>query len=462
MPARPNTRERFSAVDCLRLRRVPFMARRNYILEVQHLLLWGLFAGLVEGTVSAVVVAKTFGGSELLITTVNATPAIANLVSLYWGALIVGRRKLACFMAFGAASLAATLAVAITPQSHWGGWLFAGQILLSRVFMSGVVTARASLWKSNYPRSHRGRITAGLQVVRTAMSLPVIFGGGLLFDARPEAYHWFYPAIAAAGALGLLVFRKEHVRGEKARLSGRTREDAATLADPAVSEPFSLVAMVMPWRLLRRMRQTLRDDPKFARYCKAQMCIGVANLLVIPVNTIVMTRQLNLSYFAANGLLDGIPRVVILLMLPVWARMFDRVGVLRFRAVNTLCWCGSLALCGAGAWCAERHEAGAMGFFGLSMVAYVLGRLCDGAAQSGGAIAWNIGHLHFVEDDQAELYMGIHVSLTGVRGLVAPFAGVLLYQTAGVAVFVVGFVISVIGWKIFANLAREEVTTVRR
>jgi len=432
------------------------MARRNYILEVQHLLLWGLFAGLVEGTVSAVVVAKTFAGSELLITTVNATPAIANLVSLYWGALIVGRRKLACFMAFGAASLAATLAVAITPQNHWGGWLFAAQILLSRVFMSGVITAQASLWKSNYPASHRGRITAGLQVVRTAMSLPVIFGGGLFFDRWPNAYHWFYPAVAAFGAIGLFVFRRLHVRGERARLAGRGRMETGDASGLGLTEPFDLAAPVMPWRLLRQMHQTLRDDPRFARYCTAQMCIGVANLLVIPVNTIVLTRQLKLSYLGANGLLDGLPRGMILLMLPIWARLYDRVGVLRFRALNTLCWCGSLALCGLGAWYAERYEAGALGCFGLSIAAYLLGRVCDGAAQSGGAIAWYIGHLHFVDDDRAELYMGIHVSLFGLRGLIAPFVGVLLYQYVGVGVFAVGFVISVIGWRMFANLAREE------
>lgn len=443
-------------MDILGVRRVPARARRNYILEIRHLLFWGLFAGLVEGTFSAVIVAKTFGGSELLITTVNATPAFANLVSLYWGAIIVGRRKLACFMAFGAAAVCASTTVFLTPQTHAGGWIFAGQILLSRVFMSGVVTARASLWKSNYPKSHRGRITAGLQVIRTLMTLPVIFGGGLLFDLRPNAYHWFYPALSLCGAIGLLILRGEPVRGAKVRPSGRSPDDDAPLADPAITEPFSLIALVRPWVLLSRMRQLLRDDPRFAQYCKAQMCIGIANLLVIPVNTIVLTKYLNMSYFASNGLLDGIPRAVTLLMLPIWAKQFDRVGVLRFRVVNTFCWCASMLLCGIGAACALRHEPGAPGWLIAAMVAYALGRIADGAAQSGGAIAWNIGHLHFADDDKAELYMGIHVSLTGLRGLIAPFVGVLLFQYIGVGVFGIGLAMSLAGWRIFSNLARRE------
>jgi hypothetical protein len=87
---------------------------------------------------------------------------------------------------------------------------------------------------------------------------------------------------------------------------------------------------------------------------------------------------------------------------------------------------------------------------------YVFGRVFEGLAQSGGAIAWNIGHLHFAEDDKAELYMGIHVSLTGLRGLVAPFLGTFLFHLIGAGVFAVGFIISFVGYVIFSGLARDE------
>lgn len=178
--------------------------------------------------------------------------------------------------------------------------------------------------------------------------------------------------------------------------------------------------------------------------------------MVMPVNTIVLTKVLNLNYTLSNGLLDFIPRVVTIAMLPVWARLFDRVGVLRFRMSNSLCWCGSLLFCGLGALFAHLSTGQAGALAAVAIGIYVLGRLFEGFAQSGGAIAWNIGHLHFAEDDKAELYMGIHVSLTGLRGLIAPFLGALLYTYIGWLVFMVGFVISLIGYFIFAGLAREE------
>jgi hypothetical protein len=442
-------------VDFFNVRRLPFMARRNFLLEMHHTLLWGVFAGLVEGTVSAVVVSKTFGGSNLLITVVQATPAFANLVSLLWGAMILGRRKIPVMTALGAASAAVTLSVIATPISPMGGWIFALQVCLSRVFMSGVVTTRASLWKSNYPRSHRGRITASLQIIRTLVGLPVILGCGVLFDVDPLALRWFYPAIAVIGFLGLALLRfRMSVRGERAALAAQERPHGEPIAETGLVAPFSLVALISPWQIVGRMNEALRQDPRFARYCQAQMCIGSANLMVMAVNTIILTKVLHLSYTSSNTLLDVIPRIVTIVMLPMWARFFDRVGVLRFRVVNSLCWTASLGFCGtAFAWAAPSS---ASGLAGIGLLAYLIGRLADGLAQSGGAIAWNIGHLHFAEDDKAELYMGIHVSLTGLRGFIAPFIGRFLYHYIDWGVFVVAIVLSQAGHSIFSRLAREE------
>jgi hypothetical protein len=423
------------------------MARKNYVVEVQHLLLWGLFAGLIEGTVSAVVVSKTFGGSNLLITVVQATPAFANLVSLLWGAL---------FMAMAAACIAAALTIAFTPDDPAGGWIFAAQICLARVFMSGVVTIRASLWKHNYPRSHRARVTAGLQIVRTAVSLPLILGCGALFDWDRLAYQWFYPAISILGALGLLLFRRARVRGERAGLQAGAADGDSPIAEPGLVAPFSLVSLIAPWTIVRRMRDVLRQDTRFARYCMAQFFIGMANLMTMPVNTIIVTKVLALSYFYSNGVLDVIPRLITLAALPLWARWYDRVGVLPFRVVNSVCWGASIAVCGLGAiLAAHRHSAGDA-WYAAAVVGFAVGHLFYGLGQSGGLLAWNIGHLHFAEDDKAELYMGIHVSLTGSRGLLAPFLGVFLYEWLNWGVYPIAVGLCLVGWLLFARLAREE------
>lgn len=441
-------------MELFHLGRLPYMARRSFVLEIRHLLLWGVFAGLIEGTVSAVIVSKTFNAGIVLITVVQATPAFANLISILWGVMLVGRRKLPVMFGLGAAAIVTVLSVGATPMTAWGGWLFAAQVALSRLFMSGVVEARASTWKSNYPRSHRGRITAALQIVRTVGSLPLILGAGLLFDRNPAAYRWFYPAIAIIGAVAMFMYRHARVRGERRALRRPSAEHDA-LANEALGEPYSLVSMMKPWHIIGRMKRALREDHRFARYIQAQMCIGSANLMVMPVNTIILTKVMKLGYTSSNTLIDIIPRFITLGMLPIWAHYFDRVGVLRFRVVNSTCWSLSVLICGVGAALAI-HAGGVAGLMTAAITIYAVGRVFDGLAQSGGAIAWNIGHLHFTEDNKAELYMGIHVSLTGLRGLTAPFIGALLYEWTGYGVFGASFVLATIGLFLFYRLAREE------
>jgi len=77
-------------------------------------------------------------------------------------------------------------------------------------------------------------------------------------------------------------------------------------------------------------------------------------------------------------------------------------------------------------------------------------------AQAGGKLAWNLGHLHFAQADQAEIYMGIHVFLTGVRGVIAPLAGMLLWRTIGWPVWLIAIAFALASLTLYAMLAREE------
>jgi hypothetical protein len=42
-------------------------------------------------------------------------------------------------------------------------------------------------------------------------------------------------------------------------------------------------------------------------------------------------------------------------------------------------------------------------------------------------LAWNLGHQHFAPPHRDSQYMSVHVMLTGLRGLFAPFLGVAIY-----------------------------------
>ena len=50
-----------------------------------------------------------------------------------------------------------------------------------------------------------------------------------------------------------------------------------------------------------------------------------------------------------------------------------------------------------------------------------------GAGRGGGALAWNLGHNDFAAGGEVADYMGLHVTLTGIRGAFSPFLGMALY-----------------------------------
>ena len=62
------------------------------------------------------------------------------------------------------------------------------------------------------------------------------------------------------------------------------------------------------------------------------------------------------------------------------------------------------------------------------MPRFVLGALLLGAATAGANLGWNLGHSDFASLGKMQQYMGVNVTLTGMRGLVAPPVGVLVYE----------------------------------
>jgi len=75
-------------------------------------------------------------------------------------------------------------------------------------------------------------------------------------------------------------------------------------------------------------------------------------------------------------------------------------------------------------------------------------------------LAWNLGHQHFAPPNRDAEYMGVHVTLTGVRGLLGPLLAVEIYRRLapvgwGSGVFAVCAACNMIGMIGFIFLARR-------
>ena len=92
----------------------------------------------------------------------------------------------------------------------------------------------------------------------------------------------------------------------------------------------------------------------------------------------------------------------------------------------------------------------------IAVALFACRSLMAGLGQGGGALAWNIGHLHFAQREKAEIYMGIHVSLTGIRGLLAPIVGMWLWGLIGWTIWLLAVALSLASLVMYIYMARYE------
>ncbi len=425
-------------MDIYGLKRIPFLSRYNFFHEFHHILAWGVVVGLIEGSFASIVVAKTFKGSEFLISVASATPMAMHVVSLMWGAYCVGRRKLRIFTFCTTGTAIMLASVAMTPDASYGGWLFVLQMAAAQFFQTGAVTVRSSLWKSNYPPLVRGQIAGRLQVARAVTRLVSVALIAEMFDHSPRSYRWIYPIVAIVGLVGVMCLQRMRVRGEVGELR---RMHGGDRVEGGLTAPVSTQRIFSSSHILTSAIHVLKKDARFRNYCIAQMIAGVTNLLVRAVIVVIVTQQLFVGmdngYRLSTVMLELIPMLLMLAAMRASARYFDRAGVVRYRAIQMIGWllaiffgmCGTLAI-------GNVDEIGPNAFL-ISVGCFAVFSIFRGICLGGGSIAWNLGHLHFASNEDAEVYMGIHVSLTGLRAMFIPILGTYLWGQIGWCVWLV-------------------------
>ena len=350
---------------------------------------------LLEGGVVGVIAAKIYAVEPLTLALISAAPMFANLSSFFWSKIAAGRSKVAFACLLQALIIACVVAVALVPSGEWGSFVLVSSMIASRILLAGIVTVRSVIWSLNFARHQRARATSQLQMINAVITVLISSAIGPLLDTYPNSVAWIYWTGAILGCLGLVLFAQVRVIGE-ARQRVRERRERRN--------PESAIGFM----------EILKTDRLFRWYQMNMFAAGFGAMLIEAPLIFIITRQMQASYTQSIMLTMVIPFAVSLLSMPMWANYLDRVHVAQFRSRQSLLWILAQLLTMAGAL---------LGSFAWLIVA----RTIMGIARGGGSLAWQLGHNDFARPDQLGDYMGLHVTLTGVRGAIAPFLGVLLY-----------------------------------
>jgi hypothetical protein len=295
------------------------------------------------------------------------------------------------------AALVAGVALAPTGADSMGSWVLLFCLIGARLVLSGVIVVRSLVWTLNYPREVRGRITARLGLLQTLTMAATALAGSAMLDANPESFRLIYAGGAVLSLGGIWAFSHVRLVGEKRQL---VRERRAAAPREREAE-LGFIGV-------------LRDDPNFARYQAWQFCLGTSNMLIEGPLVYLISRELQASYLTSIALTIVIPFALAVMTIPVWGNYLDRRHIVEFRARHS--W-----------WFAASQLALWYGALTGSLLWVGVSRVILGLARGGGMIAWQLGHNDFADAERVGVYMGIHVTLTGMRGVFAPLLGMLLY-----------------------------------
>lgn len=370
---------------------LPAHSRRSLAWHVPAVVLDGLTQGIA--VLYLVVARKSLFASDLVVTLLTIGPVGVMLFANVFALRMIGRPKRPYFVAAALVGRAPLLGVFFVHDAA----SYTALLLMSFFAYLVFKPAENSILQANYERAHRGRIYGWLNAILLVASMVSAFGGGRILDGNPEAFRHLLPASGLVGLLAMGCYALLPVR-------------ALEYEKPLATRPGLFAAY-------RNFFDALWKDRQFGRIELCFLVYGMGIIMLDPLMVIFIVDELRLDYSEAATALGLIGQLAVLLLAPAVGRIFDRASPFKM-----LGWSVLLLAVFPVALCAARG-AGALYF------AYAI----RGVAMSGILMVWNLGPIHFAGERDSSNYMGVHMTLTGVRGLAAPLLGMGMYYLIGLS-----------------------------
>lgn len=387
----------------MRFRSLPFMSRPHAGLELR---VWALMAApmaVLASGVAGVLVNTVFAGTTnawalgAAVALATGSGPLANIFSIFWSHWSRGKDKVRAATNLQAGLGLCLLGAAAVPVSTAGLVAMILAVVLAQIFWCGIITIRASIWRANYGREARTVFAARAQIFVSTTMAAVGAAAGAILDLDAALFRGLFAAIGLCAFVSLLALRRVRVRRQRQLLAA---ERAG--GDERRFNPAAFVSI-------------LHDDPLYRRYLTWMMVLGSGNLMLIAPLILVLDNDFHQPKFVQVLLTASLPMLLMPVAIPFWARALAQKHVIYFRSVNS-----RFYALGAAAVCAGALQ----GFTPLLW----LGAVLLGIGAGGGTLGWNLGHNDFAPPERVAEYLGLHVTLTGIRGLLAPLVGAALYN----------------------------------
>ncbi|HOD19006.1 MAG TPA: MFS transporter [Candidatus Fermentibacter daniensis] len=255
-----------------------------------------------------------------------------------------------------------------------------------------------AILREKYAEGRRGFLFGTALSVFTFFSLPAAFLAGRLLDADFMVYRLLFVLMAAAGFIHAMIF------------AGMTR-GMPVKTDTGTGT-----------RLLRELWKVFSKDRQFALFESYFMIYGFAFMMILPAIPFFARDVLGLRYEQYAFAKGVLAQIGILFLSPLMGTRLEKLHPFRFTGIICLLLAVYPLLIATGG----LFRSAGIPLFYAAFAVYSI-------AMAGINISWNMSSLHFAPPGQAATYQGLHVTLTSVRGLLAPLLGNAILLNCGLA-----------------------------
>jgi MFS family permease len=289
--------------------------------------------------------------------------------------------------------------------------LFTALITVSQLLNSAMRMGQSTLYRMMYPKEQRGRVLGRLTFWSYLTLVPTILLTGWLLDLSHQMYQVLYPLAGLCGMIGCWYYSMLHV--------------PSAIAPPVAQS--SIRASI------DGVERIITQDRIYLLFQLAFFLSGSAFFMSTHIILLMTRDRFRFGAFELSLWLTLVPQLLLALSSPFWGRILDRCGITQCRLLISL-----------------TMTAYLLSYFGgivWGMTALiVLGSILQGLSNGGGQLTWALASSHFApRAEDVPLYNGIHFVLNGIRGLVMPWVGSILFVLSGGPISVIAAAMFTIG-----------------
>jgi DHA1 family inner membrane transport protein len=394
---------------------IPVKARDAYRRDAWGGMLAGLFNGAINPFLGFIA-RDTLNANGFIIGLMFAAPAIGSIFALLYANYMEGKQKMPYVVWPGVIGrgLFVFSLFAFTPT------IFAIIVFLSLSLTSIIGPGYAAVLKEIYPDSHRGQIMGYIRVGMSFMNFTATLIVGYLLDGGklpfiditiPKvSFQILFPIAAILGMCSSLAFGS-----------------IKTAPVPAAKESAKKTSV---FTFIKNTLHILVEDKTFAWFCIAIFVSGFGNLVVIPLYPIFQVDYLHISA-AQIAMIVNATTIIWMLSYLYWGKHVDAKCPITATMISVF----------IGALLPLTYV------FATKVWMLYPSALFSGITNAGTELAYFNSILMLSKRGRESQYQALHSFLFGIRGTIAPFAGVALYKTGmGIRyIFFLSFLMMVIG-----------------